>query len=92
MIGAMLLSGDLLAYHTFSHASSSESRIEVESVEEVEARVTVTRSRQTHRSPRKTFTKHYDFSASFNPFFVAKTATATGLNTPRFIQFCTFLK
>lgn len=90
MIGAILLSGDLVAYHSFSHASSSESRIEVESVEEGEVRDFVTRSRQVVNRSKQRAKSTYDHSSSFNPIFIANTSHAAIDHTPRFIRFCTF--
>ena len=90
MIGALLLSGDLVAYHAFSHASSSESRIEVETIEEGEVREFVARSRQVVRKGKQSTKSLYDRSSSFNPIFITNTSHAALSRTPRFIQFCTF--
>ncbi|MDW3191743.1 MAG: hypothetical protein R8G66_05240 [Cytophagales bacterium] len=90
MIGALLMSGDLVAYHAFSHASSSESRIEVETIEEGEVREFVARSRQVVRKGNQSMKSTYDRSSSFNPIFIKNTSQAALSRTPRFIQCCTF--
>ncbi len=91
MIGAILFSGDLIAYQSFSHTSSSESRIEVESIEEGEARILITRSRQIVRSENAANKQVPDFSYSFNRVFIQPTAGVKTNDTPRFIRFCTLL-
>lgn len=92
LIGAMLFSGDIMAYQAFSHASSSESRIEVESIEEVEVRDLVTRYRRVAKVGYQSRKHTRNLSSSFNPIFIEKTTGVKRPSIPRFIQFCTFLQ
>lgn len=91
MIGAMLFSGDLVAYQTFSHTSSSELRIEVESIEEGEVRGLIMRSRQVLRSVTKSNKHTPNLSSSFNRSFIKATAGVKASGAPRFIRFCSLL-
>lgn len=92
LIGAMLFSGDVMAYQTFSHASSLESRIEVESIEEVEVREPVTRFKRVARIGYQSGKRTRNLSSSFNPIFISKTTGVKASSIPRFIQFCSFLQ
>lgn len=91
MIGALLISGDLMVYASFSPASSSESRIEVESIEEGEVRGLISRSRHVVRSVSKSIKQTHHFSSCFNRVLIKTTTGVKASTTPRFIRFCTFL-